>query len=325
MKHSLFWLFLLGLQCIDAFRQPILAANVLQSRCALFAVKAASERSAAAFSAGGRAAVFPSLLASAAVTSGGRAAAIAASMARATLEERDIRLALGLKTLSSPMIRLSSGVLRQGRRLLGIQTDNCILETGQADNFAGGLADLMAANAACRMVAQMFPASSLAQVQPHVAKLSYIAYAAFLAEAVKGQWSGRMPSAADRAGSLAVWGAASLAAADVVGSAAKLPVRKVLALGAISSAVGGMLVKDISNNLFGGLNVILNDRFRPGDLVSLKAGGSEFNGIVESIGPMQTVIRSSKDQRLSKIPNALLTQAPVTIMGSSKLDGTPRK
>lgn len=242
-----------------------------------------------------------------------------ANTAKQIIENPEVRIGIGVKTLAPPFIRVANFLTLRLRRALGMHTDNCMLNNVEATKYANGLSYLLLANGVLSSVARSHPSSTLSNLLSPASKITYVAFGGTLADAVKDQLLSDQPHILNRATSFAIWGATSIVAADVVSTYTKQPVSKLLAYGGLGSAFTGLVVKDLSSNVFGGLSVITNDRFRPGDLVLFKAGGSEYNGRVESIGLTQTVIRSSKDNKLSYIPNALLAQTPVTNLSRSSL------
>ena len=250
-------------------------------------------------------------LLSGALVSGQSIAAAGASTVHYALAAPEIRLGFGIRVVAPPVIKVVDRTARRIRKAFSQQTDQCFLNS-DADFYAAALSDLLLVNGAMRGVAESFPSSAVSGAIPAATKLSYVLYAGAVASAMKNQVLGRQPYPLQRAGAAAVWAATALAAADIISSSAKMPMNKVVGLGGLTGAIVSLFVKDISSNIFGGLTVVLNDRFRPGDTVSFKAGGTEYSGQVESIGLMETAVRSSKDQKVSCVPNALLAQAPIT-------------
>jgi hypothetical protein len=248
----------------------------------------------------------------------GRGAAQAMAAVQQAAREPEIRLAVGTKVLARPMLNAASRAMKKMRKTFGYRADTpCLLD--DAPRYADSLGDLLLLNGALRCASSAaYPASTVSSVLPAMTKLSYIAYAASAAASLKEQMFARQPYTVDKLTSLFIWGTASLAAADVLSSSTKLSVSKTLALGGFSGTLMSLFAKDLSNNIFGGATVILNGRFKPGDVVSFKVSGSEFIGEVISIGLTQTVMRSSKDRKLSYIPNGLLAQTPVTHIGHPK-------
>lgn len=227
-------------------------------------------------------------------------------------EEPEIRLAIGTKLFAGPLLNAANMANKKARNFLGLKKqEHCFLDK-DAPSYAESAGDLLLLNGVLRSVGSVYPASAVSAVLPVASKLSYITLGASAAESMKDNWLKQQPYAVNKVASLVVWGAAALTAADTVGATTKMSWHKILALGGFSGTVLSLFAKDLSSNVFGGANVVLNDRFKPGDVVSFKLSGTEFSGEIKSLGLTQTVMQSTKDGALNYIPNNLLSQIPIT-------------
>lgn len=93
----------------------------------------------------------------------------------------------------------------------------------------------------------------------------------------------------------------------------KVPLSSILAFGGIGGLALGLSAKDIAGNFLGGIMLLFNEPFTPGDLVTFRSGYSEFLGRVERVGWGQTRIRG-RDTRPTYIPNSHFVATAVTNM-----------
>jgi MscS family membrane protein len=75
----------------------------------------------------------------------------------------------------------------------------------------------------------------------------------------------------------------------------------------------GLSARDIAANFLGGMLLLFNEPFTPGDMVNFRTGNTELVGRVERVGWGQTRIRG-RDTRPTYIPNSHFVQTAVTNM-----------
>lgn len=98
----------------------------------------------------------------------------------------------------------------------------------------------------------------------------------------------RMKYLLQRAGSVLVWGTEAIMLCYLVSTAFSLPLKAVFACGGLWSVFLGLMTKDLAANVLGGLQLLWNEPFTPGEIVTFKAGGTDLLGKVEHVGWTQT-------------------------------------
>eukprot|EP00598_Pedospumella_elongata_P006681 CAMPEP_0184984206 /NCGR_PEP_ID=MMETSP1098-20130426/13219_1 /TAXON_ID=89044 /ORGANISM="Spumella elongata, Strain CCAP 955/1" /LENGTH=474 /DNA_ID=CAMNT_0027508151 /DNA_START=335 /DNA_END=1756 /DNA_ORIENTATION=+ len=154
--------------------------------------------------------------------------------------------------------------------------------------------------------------------------LSRISYALFLAQFAdlfKSRFlrsffpqvgeSKRQSYMVDKSASVVVWTVGGLVACEMLSSFLKIPLSSTLAFGGVGGLAMGLSLRDIAANFMGGLMLLVNEPFTPGDMVTFKNEKLEFTGRVERVGWGQTRIRGT-DTRPTYVPNAQFAQAAVT-------------
>lgn len=117
----------------------------------------------------------------------------------------------------------------------------------------------------------------------------------------------------NRSTSVMLWVFGGLMICEMVSTYLKVPLSSTLAFGGFSGLAIGLSARDIATNFIGGMILLFNEPFTPGDMVTFKAGNTEFEGRVERIGWAQTRIRG-RDTRPTYIPNSHFIQIPITNM-----------
>jgi len=104
-----------------------------------------------------------------------------------------------------------------------------------------------------------------------------------------------------------------LVACEMVSTYLKVPLSSTLAFGGVGGLALGLSARDIAANFLGGLLLLFNEPFVPGDMVTFRSGGGEVVGRVERVGWGQTRIRG-RDTRPTYIPNSAFVNTAVTNM-----------
>lgn len=117
----------------------------------------------------------------------------------------------------------------------------------------------------------------------------------------------------NRSVSVALWFVTFLIACEMVSTYLKVPLSSTLAFGGVGGVALGLSAKDIAANYLGGMMLLFNEPFTPGDMVTFKVGQNELIGRVERVGWGQTRIRG-RDTRPTYVPNSQFTQLAVTNM-----------
>ena len=118
---------------------------------------------------------------------------------------------------------------------------------------------------------------------------------------------------ATRTTSVIIWGLCGLIACEMVSTFFKVPLSSTLAFGGVGGLALGLSARDIVANFLGGILLLFNEPFTPGDMVAFKAGSMDLVGRVERIGWAQTRIRG-RDTRPTYIPNSHFVQSAITNM-----------
>jgi len=116
-----------------------------------------------------------------------------------------------------------------------------------------------------------------------------------------------------RSSSVVVWSVGVLVACEMVSTFMKVPLTSTLAFGGVGGLVLGFSARDIAANFLGGMLLLFNEPFTPGDMVTMSVGKTDLIGRVERVGWGQTRIRG-RDTRPTYIPNSHFVQTAVTNM-----------
>ena len=116
-----------------------------------------------------------------------------------------------------------------------------------------------------------------------------------------------------RSSSVVVWSVGILVACEMVSTYLRVPLTSTLAFGGVGGLVLGFSARDIAANFLGGMLLLFNEPFTPGDMVTFRTGNTELIGRVERVGWGQTRIRG-RDTRPTYIPNSHFVQTAVTNM-----------
>eukprot|EP01038_Epipyxis_sp_PR26KG_P004384 gene4384-6200_t len=118
----------------------------------------------------------------------------------------------------------------------------------------------------------------------------------------------------NRSSSVVIWLITILVICEMVSTFLNIPLSSILAFGGVGGLAVGLSARDIAANLLGGMMLLLNEPFTPGDMVTFKTGSSpELIGRVERVGWGQTRIRG-RDTRPTYVPNSHFVQTAVTNM-----------
>ena len=118
--------------------------------------------------------------------------------------------------------------------------------------------------------------------------LSRISYALFLAQFAdlfKAQFlrsffpkvseSKRQSYMVNKSASVIIWTVGGLVACEMVSSYLKVPLSSTLAFGGVGGLAVGLSLRDIAANFMGGMMLLFNEPFTPGDMVTFKSGRTE--------------------------------------------------
>ena len=156
-----------------------------------------------------------------------------------------------------------------------------------------------------------------------LSRVSYAIYIANFIDLFKGQFlriffpslieNRRQSYVVNRSSSVAVWVILFFVACEMISTYLKVPLSSTLALGGVGGLALGLSARDIAANFLGGMLLLFNEPFVPGDMVTFKTGSSELVGRVERVGWGQTRIRG-RDTRPTYVPNSHFVQTAVTNM-----------
>jgi len=156
-----------------------------------------------------------------------------------------------------------------------------------------------------------------------LSRVSYAIYIANFIDLFKGQFlriffpslaeNRRQSYVVNRSSSVAIWVILFFVACEMVSTYLKVPLSSTLALGGVGGLALGLSARDIAANFLGGMLLLFNEPFVPGDMVTFKTGSSELIGRVERVGWGQTRIRG-RDTRPTYVPNSHFVQTAVTNM-----------
>ena len=117
----------------------------------------------------------------------------------------------------------------------------------------------------------------------------------------------------NRSTSVVIWIVGILVACEMVSTFLRVPLSSTLAFGGVGGLAIGLSARDIAANFLGGMLLLFNEPFTPGDMVTFRTGNTELIGRVERVGWGQTRIRG-RDTRPTYIPNSHFVQTAVTNM-----------
>jgi small-conductance mechanosensitive channel len=117
----------------------------------------------------------------------------------------------------------------------------------------------------------------------------------------------------NRSTSVVIWVVGILVACEMVSTFLRVPLSSTLAFGGVGGLAIGLSARDIAANFLGGMLLLFNEPFTPGDMVTFRTGNTELIGRVERVGWGQTRIRG-RDTRPTYIPNSHFVQTAVTNM-----------
>lgn len=156
-----------------------------------------------------------------------------------------------------------------------------------------------------------------------LSRVSYAIYIANFIDLFKGQFlriffpslveNRRQSYVVNRSSSVAIWVILFFVACEMISTYLKVPLSSTLALGGVGGLALGLSARDIAANFLGGMLLLFNEPFVPGDMVTFKTGSSELIGRVERVGWGQTRIRG-RDTRPTYVPNSHFVQTAVTNM-----------
>lgn len=156
-----------------------------------------------------------------------------------------------------------------------------------------------------------------------VARVAYALYATQVIDMFKSRFlttffpklaeSRRQSYVVNRASSVVIWLVGALIACEMVSTFLKVPLSTFITFGGFAGLALGLSARDVAANFLGGLLLLFNEPFTPGDMVTFRTGAAELLGRVERVGWGQTRIRG-KDTRPTYIPNSHFVQTSVTNM-----------
>ncbi|KAJ1395552.1 Mechanosensitive ion channel-domain-containing protein, partial [Ochromonadaceae sp. CCMP2298] len=156
-----------------------------------------------------------------------------------------------------------------------------------------------------------------------VARISYTLFLAQFADLFKSQFlrtffpkvgeSRRQSYMVNKSASVGVWTIGILAASEMLSTYLKIPLSSTLAFGGVGGLAVGLSLRDIAANFVGGMLLLFNEPFTPGDMITFRSGRTLLVGRVERVGWAQTRLRG-KDTRPTYVPNSHFVQAAVTNM-----------
>mmetsp|Transcript_244 Transcript_244/g.315 ORF Transcript_244/g.315 Transcript_244/m.315 type:complete len:550 (+) Transcript_244:74-1723(+) len=110
---------------------------------------------------------------------------------------------------------------------------------------------------------------------------------------------------------IGVWTVSALAIAEMVSKYFQISLYGTLAFGGVAGLVVGMSLKDVVANYIGGMMLLMNEPFTPGDQITFKSEGTQIDGTVERVGWGQTRL-VGKDTTPTYVPNSQFLQSTVT-------------
>ncbi len=225
-----------------------------------------------------------------------------------------LRLAHKLQIIAWKLLHMGTP-LEWDKSILGFLTDRAAL-----------LARLMGCNYFAKVICMILVKVGFRIRSDFPVLLSRISYALYIAHFVdlfKSKFLHTFfPSLVDnrrqsyvvkRSTSFIIWTIGVLVACEMVSTYLKVPLTSTLALGGVGGLAIGLSARDIAANFLGGLLLLFNEPFVPGDMVTFRTGNTELVGRVERVGWGQTRIRG-RDTRPTYVPNSHFVQTAVTNM-----------
>lgn len=155
------------------------------------------------------------------------------------------------------------------------------------------------------------------------AKLTYVLYFTNFLDLFKAKFlyifapklaeSKRQSYVVNRAASVGIWIVGVLISCEMISTYLKIPLTSILAFGGVGGLAIGLSARDIVANFLGGMLLLFNEPFTPGDMITMKVNNMDITGRVERIGWGQIRLRGNTT-RPTYIPNSHFVQAPVTNM-----------
>ena len=198
----------------------------------------------------------------------------------------------------------------------------CILKNTLAQLFAQLLGFNYGTKLVCKLLIELgFRVPN--DITVIISALSYLYYIGNFLDLFKSKFVGiffpsmtedrRKNYVFNRSVSVALWFVCFLIACEMISSYLKVPLSSTLAFGGVGGVALGLSAKDIAANYLGGMLLLFNEPFTPGDMVTFKVDKQQFVGRVERVGWGQTRIRG-RDTRPTYIPNSQFVQRAVTNM-----------
>mmetsp|Transcript_26634 Transcript_26634/g.44514 ORF Transcript_26634/g.44514 Transcript_26634/m.44514 type:complete len:891 (+) Transcript_26634:51-2723(+) len=113
--------------------------------------------------------------------------------------------------------------------------------------------------------------------------------------------------------SVAIWTVGVLVVCEMLSVFLKVPLSSTLAFGGVGGLALGLSLRDMAANFVGGMILLLNEPFTPGDMITFRSGRTLLVGRVERVGWAQTRMRG-KDTRPTYVPNSHFVKAALTNM-----------
>jgi len=156
-----------------------------------------------------------------------------------------------------------------------------------------------------------------------ISKIAYTMYVINFVDLFKSQFlhtffpalaeNRRQSYVVNRSTSVIIWIVGVLAASEMVSTYFKVPLSSTLAFGGVGGIALGLSARDIAANFLGGMLLLFNEPFTPGDMVTFRSGSTDLVGRVERVGWGQTRIRG-RDTRPTYVPNSHFVSTAVTNM-----------
>jgi MscS family membrane protein len=155
------------------------------------------------------------------------------------------------------------------------------------------------------------------------AKIAYTYFAANIIDLFKTRYlknfvptlreSRRQSYVVNRSLSVTIWVVAFLSICEMISTFLQVPLSSTLAFGGVGGLAIGLSARDIAANFLGGMLLLFNEPFTPGDMVTFRMNKQDITGRVERVGWGQTRIRG-RDTRPTYVPNSQFVQTAVTNM-----------
>jgi small-conductance mechanosensitive channel len=205
--------------------------------------------------------------------------------------------------------------LEWNKSILGFAEENCALLTKlMGGNYMVGVVVTLLQKLGFR-INDGFPIL--------VSKVVYTFYIANFIDLFKAKYltvfmpnlseSRRQSYVVNRSISVVLWIVAFLTACEMVSTFLKVPLSSTLAFGGVGGLAIGLSARDIAANFLGGMLLLFNEPFTPGDMVTFRHNKQDITGRVERVGWGQTRLRG-RDTRPTYVPNSHFVQTAVTNM-----------